>query len=204
MIDDRYAITESLGLLHVVSREDDRPAFGLKLLDQLPELAARLRIESGRRLVEKKQLRISNQRAGNRKTLLLSTRERTDAGVPLFAQLHFVDHISHIAWVAIEALKQRERFINRELLGQLSVLELDAEQLAQFAGVRLPAAAEHFDTARVSGEKSFTDLDGGRFSRSVRTEEPETFSSLYLEVQSVDGDDIVVGFYEAPYPKCGV
>ena len=64
-----------------------RPA-ALELVDQVPELAARLRVEAGGRLVEEEQLGIADQRAGEREPLLLPARQRADARVALLLQLH--------------------------------------------------------------------------------------------------------------------
>src|SRR5687768_14956046 len=79
MIDDGDAIAQTLGLLHVMSRENDGASAGAKDADELPELSARLRIEARRRLVEKQKLRIADERAGERETLLLSAGQRADA-----------------------------------------------------------------------------------------------------------------------------
>src|SRR5258705_1304504 len=147
VIHDRDAIAKALRFLHVVRRKNDRPAFRLEHRDQVPQLPARLRIEAGRRLIQKEKLRISDERARDRKPLLLSTRQSSNTRVALFAQFHLIDDFSDIACVAIEALEERERLIDCELLRQLGVLELDAEQLAQVPGVRLPAAAEYLDAS---------------------------------------------------------
>src|SRR5512141_556952 len=79
VIHDRHAIAQPLGLLHVVCGENDRLAFRLESRDELPELAARDRIETRRWLVEKKKLGVSNQRARDSKALLLPARQSTDS-----------------------------------------------------------------------------------------------------------------------------
>ena len=123
--------------------------FGLKLRDQFPQLPPGLGVEAGSRLVEKQELGVSDQSTGDGEALLLSARKSTDAGVALFAELDLVDHFADIARVAVEALEERQGLIDGQLLGQLGVLELDAEQLAKVVGIRFPGAAEDFDVARV-------------------------------------------------------
>ena len=93
VVHDRHAVAEPLGLVHVVRRQQDRPAGALELVDEIPELPARLRIEAGRRLVEKQQVRIADERAREREPLLLSARERADARVALLLELHQRDHL---------------------------------------------------------------------------------------------------------------
>ncbi len=79
VIDDRDAVAQNLGFVHVVRREHDRAAVRLEVGDQIPELAARLRIETGGRLVEKEQVGIADDRAREREPLLLSARQLADA-----------------------------------------------------------------------------------------------------------------------------
>ena len=62
VIDDGEAIAEAFGFVHVVSGEEDGAAFFLEDADDVPELAAALRVEPGGRLVEKKNARISDER----------------------------------------------------------------------------------------------------------------------------------------------
>src|SRR5437868_2454771 len=80
VIHDRDPVAETLCLLHVVSGENDRPSLFLELRDQVPELSARLRVEASSRLVEKKKLRVANERTRNCQPLLLSARQGADAG----------------------------------------------------------------------------------------------------------------------------
>src|SRR6266516_654974 len=68
-------------------REQHGPAVGAETADDLPQLAARLRVESRRRLVEKQELRHTHQRALDRETLLLPARQRHDARLALFLEL---------------------------------------------------------------------------------------------------------------------
>ena len=93
VVHDRHAIAQPLRFVHVVRREHDRAARALELVDEIPELPARLRIEPGRRLVEEQQLRIADQRAGEREPLLLAARQRADARAPLLLELHEPDDV---------------------------------------------------------------------------------------------------------------
>ena len=80
-------VAEPLGFFHVVRGQQDRPACLLEFPDEVPELPARLRIEARRRLVEKQQIRIADERAGERQPLLLPSGERADPGVALLVEL---------------------------------------------------------------------------------------------------------------------
>ena len=86
MVDDRHAVAEPLGLFHVVRREENRAAGGLVGGDPLPELEAALRIQARRRLVEKQDLGVAGQRAGDGEPLPLAARELADARVALLLE----------------------------------------------------------------------------------------------------------------------
>jgi len=48
-----------------VRREQDGPAATAQVADDVPDLAPRLRVETGRRLVEEQQIRVAGERAGD-------------------------------------------------------------------------------------------------------------------------------------------
>ena len=62
VLDDRHAITEALGLLHQVGRQEDSLATIAHSVDEIPDVASGLRVESGGQLVEEGDLRIVDQR----------------------------------------------------------------------------------------------------------------------------------------------
>ena len=68
---------EPLGLLHIGGRHDDAHAGAARAdaVDQLPELAARERVDAGGRLVQNQQIRIVDQRAAEAEFLPHAARE---------------------------------------------------------------------------------------------------------------------------------
>ena len=68
----RHQPVEALGLVHVGGRDHHAHAGPARAdaVDQLPELAARQRIDAGRRLVEDQQIRVVDQRAAEAELLL--------------------------------------------------------------------------------------------------------------------------------------
>ena len=68
---------EPLGLFHVGGRDDDAHAWAARAhaLDQFPELAARQRIDAGRRLVEDQQIGVVDQRAAKAELLPHAARQ---------------------------------------------------------------------------------------------------------------------------------
>ena len=73
---------------------------------------------------------------------------------------------------------------------------MNAQALAQLLGLLVPLQAEHFDQARVGRGEALADLDGRGFTGAVGAEQAETFSGRHVEIQVVDGDDVLVRLAE--------
>ena len=74
--EDVAELVAALGLVHVVRADEHRDAARGELVQLVPEIAARLRIDAGGRLVEQQQLRLVQQARGERQALLPAARER--------------------------------------------------------------------------------------------------------------------------------
>jgi hypothetical protein len=85
------------------------------------------------------------------------------------------------ARLAVETGKERESFADGEFFGEPSLLQRDAEALAQFAGILLPGLAENSHFAGGGFEKAFEDFDGGGLPCPVRPEQAETFAGGDLQ-----------------------
>ena len=92
--------------------------------------------------------------------------------------------------VPVEAAEQPDRLLHGELLGELRLLELDAEPLAERALVAVPPLPEHFDHALVGRRESLADLDRRRRPRAIRAEQPEALPRGHREIEAVHGDDV--------------
>ena len=162
--------------------------------DDLPELASRLGVEPGGRLIEEEQLGAVDQRAGDREPLFLPAGQRADAGATLFLELHEREHLVHRVGAPVEAAEQRDRLRDRELVAELGVLELDAETLAQRAppGPVVPTHRQHLDRSRVGKREPFEDLDGGSLAGAVGAEQAETLAGLDREVETGNRHDVAV------------
>src|SRR5450759_228042 len=79
VIHDGDVIAEAFRLIHIVSGQHNGFTRSLELLDQLPKLAAGLRIEARRRLIEEQQVGMAGQRASECQSLLLTAGQASDA-----------------------------------------------------------------------------------------------------------------------------
>ena len=81
--DDADPVGELLGLVEVVGREQDGRAAVGEGADELPEVAAGLRVEAGRGLVEEEQLGVADDAEGDVEATALAAAELADPVVGL-------------------------------------------------------------------------------------------------------------------------
>src|SRR6267378_505199 len=178
----------------VVRREEDGATRVLEPPNDLPQLPARLRIESRGRLIEEEQLGAAHERAGDGEALLLAARQRRHACTALLLQLdqgeHFVDRVG----ATVERAEQLQRFGDRELFGELGLLELNPQPLAQRPACRpfAPRRAQDRDRAAVGGRQPLQDFDGGGLAGAVGAEQAEALTRGDGQVEARHGDDVAV------------
>src|SRR5215831_1036327 len=149
MIDDGDAIAQDLRFVHVMRRQQDRSTERFEIRDEIPKLATRLRVEARGGLVEKEQVGVSHDRTGQRKALLLPTAELAHPRPALLVELQQPNHVVHCSAARVKASKQADRLLDSQLFGELRLLELDAEPLAECVFVLIPSQSEQLDLACV-------------------------------------------------------
>ena len=77
VVHDRESIAQDLGLLHVVRREQDRPAIRLEAQDEVPQRSTGGGVETRRRLVEEDELGVVDQRQGDAPAAAAGPPDRT-------------------------------------------------------------------------------------------------------------------------------
>ena len=92
--------------------------------------------------------------------------------------------------------EQAERLLDRQLVGELRLLQLHPEPLPQFSTVLAPAATEHLDVAFVLLDQPLEDFNGRRLPGAVRPEQAKAFTAFDLQVQPSHGDDIGIALDE--------
>jgi hypothetical protein len=79
VIDDRNAVTQALGFVHEVRREQYRAPVARERPQAFPDEVPRLRIEARRRLVQEDELWVVHQGARERETPLHAAGQRLNA-----------------------------------------------------------------------------------------------------------------------------
>ena len=108
-----------------------------QLLHQRVDLEARLRIEAGRRLVEKQHLRVVDQRECQREPLLLPARQLAVRGVALFPEHQPLEQRVAVDRLRIQAGEQPQRLADGDAFRQIGRLEADADAILQRRGRRV-------------------------------------------------------------------
>src|SRR6185437_14913236 len=83
----------------------------------------------------------------------------------------------------VKRAEEGQRLVHRELLGQLGLLELDAEVFAEGTATRLVGPLH---------SQPFEDLDGGGFPGAIGPQESEAFTAMDGEIETRDRRDVVV------------
>ncbi len=184
-IHDRDAVAERRRFFHVMRGDEHGAAPFAEMLDDLPQRLSRARIEARGGLVEKEELRITDQRAREGDALALAAGELAEVLLPLFAELNELDELVHAATLRVEGAKQEQHLLDHELVGELRILELDPDARAELAVAPFaPGDAEEFEGPAVGVIQSFDELDGGRLAGAVRAQQAEALAATNFEVDA--------------------
>src|SRR5438067_1294705 len=199
-IHDGDLIAQELRLLHVVGRQDDGLAARLDRLHQLPEIASRLRIESGGRLIEEQHRRIVDERDREQQPLLLAAGELAGVAPRELLQGAQADELIDLEPVGVEPPEQRDRLAHGEKVLQRGPLEENAGVLAKARAERLAAVAYLAGGRR---QDPLHDLDGGGLAGAVRAEQAETDAFGHAERHAGHGGGAGVLLDEVLYFEDG-
>lgn len=180
--EDGDAVAQRLGLVEVVGRVDDRAALALEGAQHLPQIAAGLRVEGGRRLVQEDQLRAVDEGGGDGQALALAAGEVLHEDVPLLGEPHALQRAVGGRRCAAVQARDRDEVLARALPyeeGRGLGLHAHPGQQVGVAGPGTPA--EDGDRAAVGLPQSLHDLDEGRLARPVGAEQSEELAAAHVE-----------------------
>ena len=191
-IDDADAIGEPVGLLEVLGgQKDGHPLLGGEPLDLLPERAAALRIEAGRRLVEEEDLRPVDERQREVEAALHAARVPADLAIGGIGQPDALDQLV----AALPALILRdalERRLQPHVLagGQMDVerrfLERRPDHAANPSAFGCDVVAADRGPAAGRRQQRRQHQYGRRLPGAVRPEEAVDLAGIDVEIDAVD------------------
>src|SRR5437660_4729926 len=190
----------TLGLIHVMRADQNRHAFGRKIVDVLPEVAACVWIDPGRRFVEQRQLRRMQQACGERKALLPSTRQRAcELRAPRSEAQSLergLDGLSAIvngvhASDKVQVFFDRQIFVQAEALRHVTDLALDLRCFGP------DVVAEARALARVGRQQPAEHSNRRRLAAAVRSQKAENLAALDTDREVLDNGASLVALGEA-------
>ena len=161
-------------------------------LDERPEVAARLRVETRCRLVEKDDARLVHERDGDREPLTLAAGELLLTLARPVREVHLPEERQRVDRAVVEDPEELDDLLRRVVLGERARLELHADTALDPGRI-----AGHVDAGDRGGTgvrvaQPFEDLDRRRLPSPVRTEEPEDLAFRHREADAADGLDLTV------------
>src|ERR1035438_820108 len=187
VIDDGKPIAEPFRFIHVMRGEQHRPAFPLEDANDLPELSTALWIKSSRRLIEKQDSRVADERSRNRQTLLLAAGKLSHPTLRFLGELKFLEHFRRSARFVVKTGEELNGLSHRQLLRQPGFLQRNPDPLTQLARIVTPLMAKDADFPRRRSQQTLKDFDGRGLPCTVRTKQTEAFASLNAQTEAANG-----------------
>ena len=164
---------------------------------QFPEVAAGLGIEAGGRLVEEEDLRVVDQRGGDRQPLLLSAGELLGLAVRLFRQLDLAQVPPGIDPAVIAGGEDVDQLDEREVLEERRALKLNADDRFDGGGLFANVAAFDVDAAGGRPLEPFDHFQRRCLAGAVGADHAEGFAALDRKGDVIDGREAAVPFRQA-------
>src|ERR1700674_43522 len=180
-----------------MARDDDRLAHPPKLLEDLPHLDPRARVEAGCRLVEQKHDRVVDERAGEAQALLQAARQSVDE---LASPVRQADELEQLAYdfgaallglavargIEVQVLRHRELVVNAEEVRHVTDSRVNPRRVLRHVGaVDRRVAARRLEEC---GE----DAQGGGLTGSVGAPQAEDLALWDLEGDVIQGRPLAV------------
>src|SRR6267143_5378005 len=198
----------ALGFVHVVSGDEEGDAMTGKLEEEIPELAARDRIDARGGLVEKEERRLVQHGAAESEALFPATGKLGGQAILIGCGAVELDNFVDAALQArgleaVDAAVELQVFRDGQIVIEAEVLRHVADVLAN--GFRFGAHVEAFDEGRAAAErqKSGEHFDDGGFSAAIGAEETEDFAFSDAEADVVHGGEVAEAAHEKFGGDCG-
>ncbi len=167
-----------------------RPQF----FDQIANLEADLRVESGGGFVEEQELRFIDQSEREGEALLLAAGQGRVGGIFFFLKLQAFQQRFAVSVAGIKRCEKIERFTHGDLVGKIRRLQTNADAILQFLLLAVGIEIKNFHVPGGARSQTLQDFERGGFARAVRSEEAEDFSRSHFEIDAFDCFQGVVGF----------
>ncbi len=166
-----------------------------------PELAAGEGIDAGGWLIEKKNVRLVHQRAGQRQALLIAERQLIGGVAGNGLQAKRFAHPRHLlplraAAQSIDAGEEAQVLLHGQVAVEGELLRHIAEALTRLAGADFKIHIQHQRLTGGRHQQAAHHLKGGGFARAVRAEQAKDLAALDGKIDLVGGGEIAKLFGE--------
>ena len=192
-VDDPDAVGEDVGLLEVLRREKDgRALLAGEPLDLVPERGPRLHVQAGRRLVEKEDARVVQQREGEVEAALHAARVGLGLAVGGVGEADALEQLV-AAPRALGARDALQPALQAHVLAagqhriERDVLQRDADRGAHLGALRGDVEAGDGGAAGGRRQQRREDLHRRRLARAVGSEEAVDLARRDVQIDPVDG-----------------
>ena len=192
------------GLLHVVRGDEQRHALAGEVVEQVPEVAARHRVDAARGFVEEEQLGLVDGGGAEREALLPADRQVRGQ---LVLAAHEVRHLEHVGALpgellggqVVDAGVEAQVLVDGQVLEQRELLAHVADAALGPLGVGDDVLAEDADAARLRGDRAGEHADRRGLAAAVGAEEAEDLAASHVEVDAVDGGEVAEALGQAAH-----
>ena len=176
-------------------RQDKGGSLRLQACEDPPELAPRVRVEAGGRLVEDQELRMVYQGDAEGQLLALAVREVHRVAAAFFEKADMLEDPRHlIGGAAVKPGEEIHDLAHGELVYESRLLQRDPHDSPEPSLVVPPGPPENGDIARIGGPQPLYHLDEGRLPRAVRAEEGDILPGGHLQAHFLNGPYILERF----------
>jgi len=195
--DKRDLVGGMPGEAHLVSGQDQRPAFAPEFLQQVEDFGGHFRIESGGGFVEEESLRLGGHRAGYGDALTLTSGERGGMFVRVIGETEAVEHGASLPGRSrgAQAMHSGEReadiLESREMREEVERLEDDAQLRAerpQGGFGRGNGNAIEGNGAGIRGDETAEQTEEGGFAAAGGADERERVGEVESRREILEDD----------------
>ena len=164
-----------------------------QVLDNVPGLVPRRRVEAGGRFVQEEHFRVACQGDRHVQTALLAARELDHADVALGCEADELDHLIHGPGMGVVAGVHDNRLGHGQILFHSRRLQDNPDLLLQEPGLLAGIQPEHPHLATVAVPVALQDLNGAGLAGTVGPEHREDLTAGDLQVNTPDRPHVPVG-----------
>ena len=184
--------------VHVVRGDQNGMAGFGKLIDQVPEAAARDGIDARSGLVQKQDARGMHDGAAQRQALLPAAGQQLGDGGAAVGEARHAQHVllafrAHVFGDAVNPAEEVDVLFHGEIVVERELLRHVADVLADLFGILGDVEAGHGAPAGGGRQQPAEHADDGGFAGAVGTQETEDLALVHLEGDVIDGHEIAEG-----------